>query len=169
MTTQKIGILGSGTVAQTLGTGLLAVGHKVKLGTRDTSKLEAWLKDVTNVNASVGSFADAASFGEVVILATLGVATASAIELAGKRNFTGKIVIDTTNPLDFSKGVPPTFAAELGNSLGEQIQRWIPDSKVVKAFNSIGAHIMVNPKREEGTPDLVALSYDRLESHRSCG
>ncbi|MCK7528539.1 MAG: hypothetical protein MZV64_68765 [Ignavibacteriales bacterium] len=80
--------------------------------------------------------------------------------MAGKQYFDNKVVIDTTNPLDFSNGVPPKFTATLGNSLGEQIQKQIPNAKVVKAYNTIGAHIMVNPKREEGSPDLFIAGND---------
>jgi hypothetical protein len=93
-------------------------------------------------------------------LATFGDKTSASIEMAGKQNFENKVVIDTTNPLDFSQGVPPKFTATLGNSLGEQIQKQIPNAKVVKAYNTIGAHIMVNPMREEGSPDLFIAGND---------
>lgn len=156
----KIGILGSGDVARTLGDGLLGLGHEVTLGTRNKSKLDDWLAKANNPKAKVGSFADAAAFGEIVFLTTHGTATINAIDLADKKNFDGKIVIDVTNPLDFSGGASPKFAVTLGNSLGEQIQKHLSKSKVVKAFNSIGAHIMINAKREEGTPDLFIAGND---------
>jgi len=155
----KIGILGSGGVAQTLATGLLSLNHDVVLGTRDTSKLAEWLKD--NEKGTVGSFNDAAKHGEVIFLATFGLATITAIELAGKDYFDKKFVIDVTNPLDFSDGAPPKLKASPGHSLGEQIQKDIPKAKVVKTFNYIGAHIMVNAKREEGTPDLLVAGNDK--------
>ncbi len=155
----KIGILGSGGVAQTLGTGLLTLNHRVMLGTRDPSKLAEWLKE--NTTATAGSYEDAALFGEVIILATFGLATRTAIDLAGRNNFSGKIVIDVTNPLDFSEGPPPKLKSSFGHSLGEQIQKEIPEAKVVKAFNSIGAHIMINAKREEGVPNLLLAGNDK--------
>ena len=141
----KLGIIGSGGVAQTLGTAFAGKGYEVMLGTRDASKLEEWRAKVGD-KASVGSFSDVAKFGDVIILSVLGEAVINVIELAGKENLDGKTVIDLTNPLDFSKGVPPTFTATVGNSLGEQIQRALPNAKVVKAFNAIGASVMIDPK-----------------------
>jgi len=156
----KIGIIGSGVVGQQLGLGFLRIGHEVKIGTRDTLKLTEW-KQKAGANASVGSFADAAAFGEVIILATLWGGTKSAIESAEKDNLKNKILIDITNPLDFSQGVPPKFAVEIGNSGGEQVQKWLPDTKVVKAFNTISAYIMISPVREEGgDPDLFIAGND---------
>lgn len=140
----KIGILGSGNVAQVLGNGYLAKGHEVMLGTRDASKLAEWLKN-KDENASVGSFADAASFGEVVFLSVHATAIDAVIELAGKDNFALKTVIDLSNPMDFTDGVPPKFTATVGNSLGEKVQRALPDANVVKAFNSIGVAVMTDP------------------------
>jgi len=156
----KIGILGSGMVGQSLAKGFIGLGHEVRIGTRDKNKLAGWLKEMNTERVSVGSVAEAASFGEVIVLATHGVATTNAIEMAGKENFSGKIVIDVTNPLDFSKGVPPKFAAELGNSLGEQIQKFIPEAKVVKAFNIINASIMINARLQEGQPDMFIAGND---------
>lgn len=155
----KIGILGSGTVAKLLATGFINSGHEVKLGTRDTSKLEEWEKSVGS-KGSAGSFEDAAKYGELIVLATLWSGTENAIKLAGLENFIGKVVIDVTNPLDFSSGVPPKFAVTYGNSAGEQIQNWLMDSKVVKAFNTVSASIMINPKLEEGNPDLLIAGND---------
>jgi 8-hydroxy-5-deazaflavin:NADPH oxidoreductase len=141
----KIGILGSGNVAQVLGSGYLAKGHEVMLGTRDASKLGEWLTNAGE-KAGVGSFNDAAKFGEVVFLSVHASALDVAIELAGKDNFNGKTVIDVSNPMDFSDGVPPKFTATIGNSLGEKVQRALPDANVVKAFNSIGVAVMTDPK-----------------------
>lgn len=168
----KIGILGTGGVGRTLASKLAVDGHEVMIGTRSVNETLAksepdgmgnppfkkWLEN--NPSVKLGSFSEAARFGETIILATFGDVTKNAIDLAGTENFNGKTVVDTTNPLDFSKGVPPGFTATLGNSLGEQIQKHIPDAKVVKAFNSIGAAIMVNPKREEGAPDLFIAGND---------
>ena len=155
----KVGILGSGMVGQQLGLGFVKLGYEVKLGTRDVSKLSDWQKD-GGKNGSVGSFADAAQFGEMVLLCTFWAATQNVINMAGKENFKGKLVVDVTNPLDFSQGTPPKFAATPGNSGGEQVQRWLPDSKVVKAFNTVNAYVMVKPKREEGDPDFFYAGND---------
>ncbi|MBI4018972.1 MAG: NAD(P)-binding domain-containing protein [Candidatus Aenigmarchaeota archaeon] len=140
----KIGILGSGVVGQTLGIGLMGQGHEVTIGTRDSGKLNEWLLKAGS-KASVGSFYDAAKFGEVIFIATVWTGTENAINLAGKENFAGKIVVDVTNPLDFSKGTPaPAVSYPL--SASEQIQNWLPAAKVVKAFNIVPAHVQVTPK-----------------------
>lgn len=140
----KIGIIGSGEVAQTLASGYLAKNYEVRLGTRSAEKLNDWLAGAGE-NASVGSFADAARFGEVVFICASGAAALSAVELAGAENFKGKTVIDVTNPLDFSEGVPPKFAATVGESLGERIQKALPEANVVKAFNTINRTTMIDP------------------------
>lgn len=155
----KVGILGSGSVGQQLGLGFLRLGNEVMLGTRDKSKLSGWLKDAGK-SASVGSFSEAAQFGEIILICTFWAGTLNAINMAGKENFKGKVIIDVTNPLDFSEGVPPKFAASPGNSGGEQVQKWLPDSKVVKAFNTINAYVMISPEREEGDPDFFYAGND---------
>jgi predicted dinucleotide-binding enzyme len=153
----KIGIIGSGIVGQQLGIGMVRLGHDVKIGTRDPSKLNDWLKKVGD-KASVGNDEDAAKFGELIVLCTRWIGTENAINLAGKSNFSGKVVMDVTNPL--LPGTPPGFDASPGNSGGEKIQNWLPDSKVVKAFNIINAYIMINPHRDEGDPDLFICGND---------
>lgn len=155
----NIGIIGSGIVGQQLGLGFIKLGHEVKVGSRDASKLVEWEKNAGE-KASKGSFEGAAKFGEVIILATSWSGTQNAISISGKENFNGKVVIDVTNPLDFSEGAPPKFAVELGNSGGEQVQNWLPNSKVVKAFNTISAYTMCNPELEEGAPDLFIAGND---------
>jgi len=140
----KIGIIGSGGVAQTLGAGYLAKGYEVMLGTRDPAKLAEWLA-AAGEHAGVGSFADAARFGDVLFLSVTPAAIESAVELAGLENFADKTLIDLTNPMDFFAGVPPRFTATVGNSLGEIVQRMLPDANVVKAFNSIGVAVMTDP------------------------
>lgn len=155
----KIGIIGSGGVAQTLGTGFIGKGHEVKLSSRDTSKLADWLKSAGD-KASVGSFADAAKFGDVVFVSVHGEAAVDAVELAGAESFKEKTVIDLTNPLDFSEGTPPKFTANLGNSLGERVQKALPAAHVVKAFNSIGAPIMVDPIFDGQAATLVIAGDD---------
>jgi predicted dinucleotide-binding enzyme len=155
----KLGIVGSAGVAQTLADGYLGRGYEVRLGTRDPGKLSDWLRSA-GPTGSVGTFEDAAKFGDVVFLSVHGQAVLSAIELAGRESFSGKTVIDLTNPLDFSNGVPPRFTATLGESLGEIIQRAIPQARVVKAFNTIGAHIMVDPKFGNDTATLFIAGND---------
>ena len=159
-------------VGRTLAAKFVSTGNEVMIGTRNvedtlsktkpdamgTPPFKEWQKQ--NQKVRLGTFTEAAKFGEVILLATFGDVTKNAIDLAGKDNFSNKIVVDSTNPLDFSKGVPPGFTVTLGNSLGEQIQNHIPEAKVVKAFNSIGAHIMVSPKREEGDPDFFIAGND---------
>jgi len=140
----KIGILGSGVVAQVLGTGFLKHGYDVMLGTRDISKLEEWQKAG---NGKVGSFSQAAAFGKIIVLASKGTAAASALQLAGLANLEGKIVIDTTNPI---ADVPPVngvlqYFTSLGDSQMEKLQSLFPGARFVKAFNSIGNHFMINP------------------------
>jgi len=168
----KIGILGTGIVGKTLAAKLNEMGHDVMIGTRNVSEtLSKVNKDMMgsppfkewysqNPKVKFGTFAEAAQFGEMIMLATHGVATIAAIDVAGKNNFKGKVVVDTTNPLDFSQGMPPKFAVTLGNSLGKQIQKHIPEAKVVKAFNTVNAFVMVSPKREEGDPDLFIAGND---------
>lgn len=155
----KIGIIGSGNVGQQLGLGFIKLGHEVKIGTRDVSKLSDWEKTAGEKGSAV-SLKDAAEFGEIIVLATSWSGTENAINLAGKENFKNKILIDVTNPLDFLNGTPG-LAVSFGNSGGEQIQKWLPEAKVVKAFNIINAYTMCNPKREEGVPDLFIAGNDK--------
>jgi len=160
----KIGIIGSGSVAQVLGSGFLSKGHSVMLGTRDASKLGEW---VTNAgeNAQVGTFEETAKFGDLVVLSVPGTAIASVIEIAGPNNLEGKTVIDITNPMDFSQGTPPRFTATVGNSLGEQVQRLIPEGNVVKAFNSIGVAVMTDPDfNGEAATHFIAGNNDEAKA-----
>ena len=156
----KVGILGSGQVAQTLGTGFLAHGHEVTLGTRDASRLEEWAAQ--NPGGRVGSFSDAASFGELVVLAAKGSAAADVLNAAGPANLAGKPVIDTTNPL---ADAPPangvlSFFTDLDDSLMERLQREFPDARLVKAFNSVGSARMVDPDFAAGRPTMFICGND---------
>jgi predicted dinucleotide-binding enzyme len=156
----KIGILGTGDVGQVLGSGFVKLGHPVKMGSRnpDQEKVKAWLAK-TGVNASAGTFAEAAAFGDLVVLATLWTGTENAIRLADPKNLAGKVVIDATNPLDFSS-MPPKLAVGHTDSGGEQVQRWLPNSHVVKAFNSVGSPHMVHPDFPGGPPDMFICGND---------
>jgi 8-hydroxy-5-deazaflavin:NADPH oxidoreductase len=141
----KIGILGSGTVAKTLATGYIKHGYEVMLGTRDTSKLNDWQSK--NPKGKVGSFSDAAAFGELIVLAVKGTVAKNAIEMAGASNINGKTIIDTTNPISEA---PPkngvlNFFTDLNSSLMEQLQSAFPSANFVKAYNSVGNAFMVDP------------------------
>ncbi|MEW6072074.1 MAG: NADPH-dependent F420 reductase [Planctomycetota bacterium] len=157
----KIGILGTGEVGQALGRGFAALRHEVKMGSRSATnaKALAWAKR-TGPPASVGTFAAAAAFGEIVVLATLGVANESVLQAAGPEKLRGKIVIDATNPLDFSRGVPPTLAIAGHDSGGEQVQRLLPGAQVVKAFNTVGHAHMFRPDFPDGPPDMFLCGDD---------
>jgi 8-hydroxy-5-deazaflavin:NADPH oxidoreductase len=158
----KVGILGSGTVGKTLGAGFLKHGHEVMLGTRDPGKPEVqqWVRETPG--AAAGTFEQAAKFGELIVLATLGKAAEEAIRLAGVSNFSGKTVMDTNNPI---ADVPPVggviqFYTGPGESLSERVQARIPQAHVVKAFNSVGAGRMVNPQFRQGTPTMFLCGDD---------
>ncbi len=158
----NIGILGSGDVAQVLGAGFVKLGHDVRLGTRSpqSDKMKSWLR-LAGSHASVGSFAEAATFADIAVLATLWTGTENAIRLAKPANLSGKVVIDTTNPLLFtSEGLPPRLALGTTDSAGEQVQRWLPTSRVVKAFNIVGNAHMVHPTFPGGPPDMLICGND---------
>jgi predicted dinucleotide-binding enzyme len=147
--TMKIGVLGTGMVGTTIASKLVSLGHEVKLGSRTAhnEKAASWAK---STHASHGTFADAAAFGELVFNCTSGQASLAALREAGAANLRGKVLVDVANPLDFSKGMPPTLFTGNNDSLGEQIQREFPDAKVVKALNTINAGIMVQPHKIGG-------------------
>lgn len=150
----NVGILGSGPVAQTLGAGFLKHGHAVMLGTRDAGKLAEWQSK--NARAKVGSFTDAAKFGEVVVLAVKGDVALDVLRLAEASALGGKVVMDTTNPI---VAAPPVngvlkFFTTLDDSLMERLQRAYPDAHFVKAFSSVGNTRMVNPQYATGRPTM---------------
>lgn len=141
-----IAILGTGIVGNTIGTKLIQLGHKVKMGSRKAGNEKAveWAK-ANGANASEGTFAEAAAFGGLVFNCTSGTGSLDALKQAGAANLKGKAIIDVSNPLDFSKGMPPTLSVCNTDSLGERIQRAFPEAKVVKALNTTNALLMVNP------------------------
>lgn len=148
----RIGVLGTGTVGRTLASALLRGGHEVRLGSRTAGNeaAVAWADGVGGP-ASEGTFADAAGFGELLINATAGAASLQALKLAGAEQLAGKVLVDVANPLDTSRGMPPTLTVCNDDSLGEQIQRALPDVKVVKALNTVTAAVMVDPSLVRGT------------------
>jgi len=156
----KIGILGSGTVAKTLAAGFMKHGHEVMLGTRDSGKLEQWVLD--NTGAAVGQFADAARFGELLVLAVKGTAAADALRACGTADLSGKTVIDATNPI---ADVPPTkgvlsFFTSLDESLMERLQHEYTNVHFVKAFSSVGSASMVDPEFKGGKPTMFICGND---------
>ncbi|MDM7914307.1 MAG: NADPH-dependent F420 reductase [Candidatus Eisenbacteria bacterium] len=155
----RIGILGTGEVGKTIAKGLAGRGHEVRIGSRDVRKLDDWLPEA-GPRVQAASFADAASFAEVAILATLWSGTENALRLAGHENLAGKVVIDTTNPLVFHSDGPPTLALGFDDSAGEQVQRWLPASRVVKCFNITGNRNMVDPTFPDGQPDMWICGND---------
>ena len=150
----KVGVLGSGIVATTLASGFLKYGHEVTLGSRTPEKLKDWA--AANPKGKTGTFATAAEFGEVLVLAVKSPAAWEALRRAGEANLAGKVVIDTCNPI---ADAPPTngvlqFFTSVNESLMEQLQRQFPDARLVKAFNSVGAPFMVDPQFEGGKPTM---------------
>ena len=155
----KIAIIGTGIVGKTIASKLVELNHDVMMGTRNVSdKLTStatdnygnppfgeWIK--TNIKVKLGSFAEAAAFGELVVNATNGSNSITALILAGTKNLAGKVLIDIANPLDFSNGMPPSLLPGLNNtnSLAEEIQRTFPDTMVIKTLNTMWCGLMVNP------------------------
>jgi predicted dinucleotide-binding enzyme len=156
----QVGILGSGDVGLKLGDGFIETGNIVRIGTRSPLKVQSWISKYGNSRASSGNFAEAAAFGELLVIATLWEGTASAIRSADPKNFEGKVVIDVTNPLDFSKGVPPKLALGHTDSGGETVQRLLPRAKVVKAFNIVGNTHMFRPEFPGGPPTMFICGND---------
>jgi 8-hydroxy-5-deazaflavin:NADPH oxidoreductase len=150
-------ILGTSVVGKTIATRLAGLGHDVMVGTRDPQKtlsrtdpdqygnppFSAWQQEHPEVK--LGTFGDAAAHGEMVVNATAGAVSLEALKQAGEENLNGKILIDTSNPLDFSKGMPPTLSVSNTDSLGEQIQRRFPEARVVKTLHTMNAYLMVDP------------------------
>ena len=157
----KVGILGSGVVGQALGKGFAALGHDVKIGTRkpEDDKLKLWIRETAG-KGSVASPGEAAKFAEIAVLATAWSGTEHAIQLADPKHLAGKVVIDVTNPLKPTPNGPPTLGVGFTDSAGEQVQRLLPQSKVVKAFNTVGNAHMFKPQFPGGPPDMFIAGND---------
>ena len=162
LTHSRVGVLGSGEVGRRLAGGFRSRGHEVMIGSRDPAKSELgdWLSG-DGSGIEVGTFAQTAAHGELLVLAVLGNAAEDAIADAGPDNFRGKVVIDAMNPLDFSGGFPPKLSISGEDSLGERVQRALPDARVVKAFNTIGSPYFVDPGFSEGQPTMLIAGDDQ--------
>jgi predicted dinucleotide-binding enzyme len=156
----KVGILGTGDVGKALGNGFLATGHQVIMGSRSASNESAleWAKE-GGAEASVGTFADAVAASDLIVFAVKGVANPDVVKSVGADKFAGKVVIDATNPLDFSAGYPD-LAIKGADSGGETLQRLLPKAKVVKAFNTVNFGLMFRPTLEGGPPDMFIAGDD---------
>ena len=160
MTKKKIGVLGSGQVAQVLASGFIKHGYDVMIGTRDAGKLSAWQSK--NTSAKVSSFEDTAAIGDIVVLAVKGT-VAEKLVSALKSQLAGKTVIDTTNPI---AEAPPVngvlkFFTTYDESLMERLQKVVPEAKFVKSFNSVGNSLMVDPNMKEGKPTMFICGNDK--------
>ncbi|MDO8732808.1 MAG: NAD(P)-binding domain-containing protein [Actinomycetota bacterium] len=172
----RLAILGTGSVGQNIAARCVELGHEVAMGTRDpqatlartnsdserSQNFAEWAAEHPPIR--VLSFRAAAMFGDVVVNATSGSVTLEALHAAGADNLAGKVLIDVTNPLDFSAGFPPTLTVKDTDSLGEQIQREFPDAKVVKSLNTLTASLMVNPRELAGGEHSVFVSGDDPEA-----
>jgi len=170
----KIGIIGSGQVAQTLGAKLLDLGHEVMVSSRDLNakkdlselgtlpSANSWKENHVSMGhkAKAGNFSEAAEFGEIIFNCTTGSGSLDALSSAGEENLRGKILIDLANPLDFSKGMPPSLFVCNDDSLGEQIQREFKETKVVKTLNTVNANVMVNPSIVSGDHCIFMAGND---------
>ena len=172
----RFGILGTGVVGKTIAVRLDGLGHDVIVGTRNpeetlsrtdpdqygNSPFGAWQEEHPEVR--LGTFAEAAAHGDMVVNATAGAVSLEALEQAGEDNLNDKILIDIANPLDFSKGMPPTLLVSNTDSLGEQIQRRFPEAKVVKTLHTMNAYLMVDPAQLAATDHTVFVSGDDAEA-----
>ncbi|MET7377377.1 NAD(P)-binding domain-containing protein [Streptomyces sp. NPDC005526] len=168
----RYAVLGTGSVGQAIAGKLASLGHEVAVGTRDPEATLArtepdaygnppfahWLTEHGQVRLL--SFADAGAFGEAVVNTTAGGASLQALEAAGRDRLSGKILVDIANPLDFSQGMPPSLSPVNTDSLGEQIQRAFPETKVVKTLNTMNAQVMVDPSRVAGQHNVFVSGDD---------
>lgn len=168
----RYAVLGTGIVGRTLTAKLVSLGHEVVIGTRDPQAtlartepdgmgnppFAAWHADHSDVRLQ--TFAEAAAFGETVLNTTSGAGALDALRAAGAANLAGKVVVDIANPMDFSRGMPPTLNPVNTDSLGEQVQRAFPDARVVKALNTMNCSIMVNPASVPGEHNVFVSGED---------
>lgn len=157
----KVAVLGTGMVGGTIASRLVELGHEVRMGSRDARNPAAlaWA-DKAGANASAGTFAEAAAFGEVVFNCTNGEGSLEALNAAGAANLAGKLLVDVANRLDFSKGMPAISLCQDGDSLAEEIQRTFPAAKVVKALNTMNCRIMVQPTLVPGDHEVFMSGND---------
>src|SRR5215208_2757257 len=172
----RFGILGTGAVGKTIAARLAGLGHEVMVCTRDPEEtmsrtepdpydnppFSAWQEEHSEVR--LGMFAEAAAHGEMIVNATAGAVSLEALEQAGEDNLNGKVLIDIADPLDFSKGMPPSLSVSNTDSLGEQIQRRFPEAKVVKTLHTMNAYLMVDPAQLAATDHTVFVSGDDTEA-----
>jgi 8-hydroxy-5-deazaflavin:NADPH oxidoreductase len=156
----KIAVLGTGMVGEAIGTKLIETGHSVMMGSRtaNNEKAAAFVAKHGKDKASAGTFAGAAAFGEIIFNCTKGIESINVLKSAGEKNLSNKILIDVSNPLDFSNGMPPTLAVCNSDSMAEEIQRAFPALKVVKSLNTMWCGIMVNPAMINGGDHNVFIS-----------
>jgi len=168
----KIGIFGTGMVGQTIADKLTQLGHKVMIGTRSKESSLAktgkdnfgrpsfgeWINNRKEIQ--IGTYSETALFGEFLVNATSGIGSLDALKTAGEKNLSGKILLDISNPLDFSKGMPPTLTVCNTDSLGEQIQRSFPETKVVKSLNTVNANVMVQPSMLQDSTNIFLNGND---------
>jgi len=160
----RIAVLGTGVVGTAVGRRLVETGHEVRMGSRTEGNEKALaFVAAAGGGASQGTFADAAEYGEVVVNATGGLVSIDALTAAGAANLAGKVVLDISNPLDFSGGFPPVVRQEGGLSLGEQIQAAFPEARVVKTLNTMNADVMVHPRALSG-PHSVFVAGDDADA-----
>jgi predicted dinucleotide-binding enzyme len=170
----RLGILGTGAVGKTLAARLNGMGHEVMIGTRDADEtmsrtdpdqfgnlpFSAWRRE----HPELGTFDEAAAHGEMVVNATAGVVSLKVLDMAGEENLNGKVLIDVSNPLDFSQGMPPTLSVSNTDSLGEQIQRRFVEAKVVKTLHTMNAYLMVDPAQLAEAEHTVFVCGDDAEA-----
>jgi len=157
----KIGILGTGMVGETLGTKFVQLGHQVKMGSRTANNENAakWVAK-NGTNASAGTFAQAAEFGDMVFLCLKGDVEMDVVRSVGQKAFGNKPVIDVSNPLDFSRGMPPSLSICNTNSLGEEVQKALPSARVVKTLNIVNCEVMVEPNKAGAQPTMLICGND---------
>jgi len=163
---EKITVFGTGVVGNTIGKKLIQLGYTVMMGSRTATneKAVAWV-DANGENASAGTFADAAAFGEIIFNCTKGEVALEIFKRAGIEKFTNKLIVDISNPLDFTKGMPPSLIPQYTNtnSLGEEIQKLLPDADVVKTLNIVNCEVMIEPTKSGGDPTMF-ISGDNADA-----